>query len=119
MSGEANIDTLNELKIWLEGEFKLVRNIQETNAEEVRVLRKTVHETNNAVAALTALDIPGKLASLNTEVKSHDTVIETIVRDQSTLKTTMRAAYISIGIAGAVFGALATLVLRLFEVFRQ
>jgi hypothetical protein len=115
--GETGINTINELKIWLEGEFKLIRSTQSTNAEELRTLRRTVHETNNHVSALLALNIPEKLDTLKNEVKAHDGVIEKLAMDQTALKTTMRAAYVAIGVAGAVFGAIATMVLRLYEVF--
>ncbi len=116
-NGETRIETINELKIWLEGEFKLIRSTQATNAEEIRTLRKTVHDTNGAVQILMAIDIPGKLDVLKTEVQAHDAVIEELARDQSTLKTTMRAAYLAIGIAGAAVGAIVTMALRLYEVF--
>lgn len=119
MSEEAKIDTINELKIWLEGEFKLIRSIQNNNAEEMRTLRKTVHDTNNAVAALTALDIPGKLEDMKEEVKAHDSVIDKLGTDQTSMKTTMRAAYVAIGIGGVALGSFLTLALRLFEVFRS
>lgn len=111
------IETLNELRIWLEGEFKLVRSDQKNNAEEMRNLRKTVHDTNNHVSALLALDIPGKLEGLRDEVQSHDNAIDNLIKDQTSLKTTMRTAYIAVGIASAAVGAILTIALRLYEVF--
>ena len=116
---EVKIETLNELKIWLEGEFKLIRSTQEGNAEELRTLRRTVHETNNAVAALTALDIPGKIQGMKDEISSHDAVIEKLATDQTAIKTTMRAAYLGIGLAGAVIGAVITVLLRVYELVGQ
>lgn len=112
---EAKIETLNELKIWLEGEFKLIRKTQDNNAEELRTLRRTVHETNNAVSALTALDIPGKLNAMKDEISSHDAVIEKLATDQTAIKSTMRAAYLATGVAGAVIGSVVTILLRVYE----
>lgn len=116
---DSPIETLNELKIWLEGEFKLIRATQSSNAEEIRTLRKTVHETNNAVAALTALNIPGKLQDLKDEVSSHDAVIEKLATDQTAIKSTMRAAYLATGVAGAVIGSVITILLRVYELVGQ
>lgn len=116
--GEAiKIDTINELKIWLEGKFELIRATQTNNSDEIRTLRKTVHDTNNAVGALVILDIPGKLEGLKDEVKSHDAVIEKLVMEQAALKTTMRAAYVAIGIAGAVIGAVVSSALEFYQAF--
>ena len=116
---DAPIETLNELKIWLEGEFKLIRAAQSSNAEEIKTLRRTVHETNNHVAALMALDIPGKLTNMKDEISSHDAVIEKLATDQTAIKTTMRAAYLGIGLAGAVIGAVITVLLRVYELVGQ
>jgi len=116
---DAPIETLNELKIWLEGEFKLIRAAQSSNAEEIKTLRRTVHETNNHVAALMALDIPGKLTNMKDEISSHDAVIERLASDQTAIKSTMRAAYIATGIAGAVIGSVITIILRIYEVVGQ
>jgi hypothetical protein len=116
---DVKIETLNELKIWLEGEFKLVRKTQDNNAEELRTLRKTVHDTNNAVSALSALDIPGKLQGLKDDISSHDAVIERLATDQTAMKSTMRAAYLGIGLAGAVIGSVITIILRVYELVGQ
>lgn len=112
----SHIETLNELKIWLEGEFKLIRSTQDNNAEEIRTLRKTVHDTNNAVGGLVMLNIPGKLEDLKNEVQGHDSVIEKLANDHAALKTTMRAAYIAIGVSSALIGSLVTIALRIYEV---
>jgi hypothetical protein len=119
MGDSTHIETLNELKIWLEGEFKLIRQTQSNNAEEIRTLRKTVHDTNNAVGVLTALDIPGKLTAIKDEISSHDAAIEKLATDQTAIKSTMRAAYLGIGMAGAVVGAVVTILLRVYEIVGQ
>lgn len=117
MSESTRIETINELKIWLEGEFKLVSATQETNAGEMRTLRQTVHNTNSAVSLLTALDIPGKLESFRDEVKNHDSYIKKLADEQAALRLTMRIAYIAAGASGAAVGAVITVALRAYEVF--
>lgn len=116
MSAEQpRVETINELNIWLDGQFKLIGAAQHAAAEEISRIRDKVHETANHVSGLMLLNIPDKLQTLATDVKAHDTAIESMGRDMASLKTVLRTAYISMGIAGTVFGALATLGLQMFQ----
>lgn len=114
--GETRVETINELKIWLEGEFKLIRSTQDTNADEMRTLRKVVHDLAGHVQVIMAQDVPGKIESLKNEVQKHDGDIATQGKELAGLKNTMRTAYVSVGIAGAVVGSIITLLLRAYEV---
>lgn len=115
--GATRIETINELKIWLEGEFKLIKQGQETSRDDIKQVRTRLHDLSNHVSALTALDIPGKMDGLRTEVQKHDNIIEKIATEQTSLKATMRTAYLAIGIAGAAIGSIVTLVLKVAETF--
>lgn len=116
--GATRIETINELKIWLEGEFKLIAQGQQTSREDIRQVRSRLHDVSNAVAGLTALDIPGKLESMKVESTKQDGIIEKLTAEQTTLKTTIRVAYGAIAIAGVVVGAILTLALRVAEMFK-
>lgn len=115
MSGDANnprVETINELNIWLDGQFKLVAAAQSTAAQEISRIRDTVHETANHVSGLLVLNIPDKLQLLVDDVKAHDAAIEKMAQDVVSLRTTLRTAYVTIGIAGTILGAIASMVLQ-------
>lgn len=117
-TASSRIETINELKIWLEGEFKLITQGQTTSREDIRQVRSRIHDISNELTALTALDIPGKIDSLKEGVSKHDNVIERIASEQTSLKATMRTAYVAIAIGGAAVGSIITVLLRFAETFR-
>lgn len=106
------VETINELNIWLDGQFKLVGAAQKNAADEIARIRDKVHETANHVSGLLLLNIPDKLQKLGDEVKAHDQAIDTMAKDVNSLRTTLRTVYVAVGVSGTVFGAIATLALQ-------
>lgn len=109
------VETINELNIWLDGQFKLVGAAQKAAADEIARIRDSVHETANHVAGLLVLNIPDKLQRLSDEVKAHDSSIDKMAEDFNSFKTAVRTAYAAIGIAGTVVGAITAFVVQFFR----
>lgn len=106
---EPPVGTISELKIWIAGQFDLVKERQDTSRDDMLTVRRTVHELANTVSALTVLDIPGKLEKFANEIKEQDDAIKALARDgllnQSAISN-VRAIYGTVGILLGAAGAL-------------
>ena len=110
------VENLGELQIWIEGQFALVKQAQATSGEDLKTVRAKVHDLSNDMAAILALDIPGKLSRLEEADKVHEASIkrfsdESIARRASvaTLKTLW-------GLGGVAIGAILTMALEVYKV---
>lgn len=106
------VENISELQIWIEGQFALIAQSQNTTAEDVRAVRSRVHDLSNDVQRLLALDIEGKLHQLERADKGHDENIRNLTDDLSQRRGAMsvvRAIYIGVG---GLIGAVVTLLLQ-------
>lgn len=111
--GDPAVGTINELKIWIAGQFDLVRQAQTTSGEDLRNVRKSVHDLSNTVAGLTALDIPGKLEKYANEIKEQDAAIRKLAEDGILNKSAIASVKAIYGISGILLGATGALLARL------
>ena len=110
-----HIETINELKLWLEGRFDILNKVQDNNSEELKNVRKTVHEVANHVQVLISLNIPDKLDSLSAQIKKHEAELEELNRDNVARKSAVAAIKAAYSIGGAVIGSIITLAFELYQ----
>lgn len=89
-------ENLGELQIWIEGQFALVNQAQETASKDITAVRSRVHDLSNDMAKFAASCSPEKLAMIT----EHDLEIkklndESIARKSSL--ATIKAAYTIVG----------------------
>src|SRR5438132_13926479 len=90
----AKIETINELKIWLEGRFDLLSAAQKASADDLARVRTVVHETSQHVQVLLSLNIPAKFEAFTTNIKKHDEQIEELIREGVARKSSLATARI-------------------------
>ena len=101
---ELTADTIKELQIWLHGEFELVRQSQQTDRDELRKVRETVHNLSNQVSPLIMADIPNRISKQGVEIAE---LREERIARKSAINT-VKFIYTGLGAAG---GVLTTLIL--------
>ena len=112
MRDSPTLDNINELRIWLEGKFKLVEQAQSISSEDLRNVRGRVHDLSNEVAKIVALDLSSKFEAL----KDHDEKLETLRNEASTAKGAIQAIKAAYGIGGTLLGAIIATALELAKV---
>ncbi len=113
MVDNVRIENINELQIWLDGQFKLVAQSQTTTNEEVNKLRDRVHDIANHVGKLNALNIEQRFKDFGKILENHDGEIEKVNKDAFARKAVLAAT----GIAGGAIGAVSTILLELYKAF--
>lgn len=95
---------IGELKIWIEGQFDLVKERQEFTNGELKTVRQRIHDLSNDVAKNFAkhdIDIGG---------------IETDVTSLKTWRASLSAVKAAYGVGGAFLGSATVIVLDLLKV---
>lgn len=112
-----HVDTINELKIWLEGRFELIAASHKSMYDDMHKVRERLHEISNHVTTIISLNVPGKLDELkNTDVE-HNTRLDKLEHDGIARRSTLAAIKASYTIAGAAIGSMLTLVLEFYRAF--
>lgn len=112
----SKVETLNELKIWLDGKFDLVAQSQKAAGEDIVTLRRTLHDVSNSVAALTILDIPRKFSDLAKSVVKHDDDLAAIVKENAAKAAALRFLKSLYFIGGGLLGAIIGISLEVYKV---
>jgi archaellum component FlaC len=102
-----NIDTINELKLWIEGKFELVNQQNVQFGDDIRTIRTRLHDLSNDVAKLNAIDFLG----LNKRIEEHDSELEGFTKEAAERKGAIAALKATYAIGGAIVGAASSAVL--------
>lgn len=109
MEHKVPAETVKELQIWLQGEFALVRQHQDTDRDELRKVRQTVHDLSNQVAPLIMANVPDRLAK-------HSAELDALRTDKIERKSAISTARLIGIIIGGVAGTIATLALEVWKI---
>lgn len=112
----SKVETLNELKIWLDGKFDLVAQTQKTASDDITILRRTVHDVSNAVGALTILDIPKKFSDLAKSVVKHDSDLAVIIKENAAKAAALKLLKSLYFVGGGLLGAFIGISLEVYKV---
>jgi hypothetical protein len=108
------IETINELRIWLDGKFNLLSQAQKASAEDLIRVRSTLHDLSNQVQVLVSLNIPSKFETFTENFKKHDTQIEGLIRDGIARKSSLATARLLFITIGGIMGTMATLLIQVW-----
>jgi hypothetical protein len=106
------VENIGELQIWIEGQFALVRQTQNTTSEDIKAVRNRVHDLSNEVQKLLALDLEGKMRKLEETDDLRAQQISKLTAEQSERRgalAVLKALYTTCGLIG---GSVVTLVLQ-------
>lgn len=112
MKGEPTIDSINELRIWLEGEFKVIALSHKTANENLTLVRQRVHDLAQEVTKVVALNLEDKFKLLG----EHDAALDKLGDEALAARSAFTAVKAAYATAGAVFGGAATLVLAVSKI---
>lgn len=96
--------TNGELKIWIEGQFELVRERQEFTNGELRTVRQRIHDLSN--------DVAKNFSSHDKEIDALDTEVTGL----KTWKASLAAVKAAYGVGGAFIGGSVAIVLDILKV---
>jgi hypothetical protein len=108
-----NIETINELKIWIEGRFDLVAQSQHTTEENMKVVRQRVHDLSGDIAKIAAMDF----ANIQKTLEEHDAKIEGFSRAAYERKGAIAALRATYAVGGALVGLAASVIFDLARFF--
>jgi hypothetical protein len=94
------VETLGELQIWIEGQFALVVQAQESQREDLTNIRRTVHEHAGHLQVIISLNLADRLTQIERDIKN----IQTIDGEQSGAMNLIKGVLNSPAL-GWVFGA--------------
>lgn len=108
MQGKQTIETLNELKIWIEGQFQLASEARQRLETDVTLIRTRQHELSNEITKIGASFHNLGFAALKELVSKHDVELEKFSDERLERKGAIRAIKATWAIGGASVGVVST-----------
>ena len=115
MERSVAVETLSELQIWIEGKFELLAQAQKSANDDLTNVRRTVHDLNNQMTVIIALNLPEKIASLQKADEDHETNIKKFIEQAAERKGAVAALKAVYAIVGTMIGFSGAVALQFYQ----